>query len=153
MIHQTLFLWKVVFMSKFLWVLLMQAGSWCGLFSLVLLVAEVLCAIVLKLRKSSVCKACLFCGAGLGGTGTEVRSWKELGRELMFGCIIRLFIPRLRTGMNRSAPPFLKVIKKWFSGVELWLALCYVQVFLLLRKKSLLTALFARQNTEVLSNL
>lgn len=63
-----------------------------------LLVLGVLCAAVLELRKSSVCKACLLCAAGPAGTGTGVRSWKELGREPMFGCIIRLFIPHLRIG-------------------------------------------------------
>lgn len=37
---------------------------------------------------------------------------EELGRVLMLGCIIGLFIPHLTAGMNHSASPLLKVIQK-----------------------------------------
>ncbi|RLW06461.1 hypothetical protein DV515_00004351 [Chloebia gouldiae] len=86
-----------------------QAGSLCGVFAVVLLVPEVLHAIVLELRTSSACKARLFCRAEQGLEAQAQRSWKELGGELMFGCIIRLFIPHLRTGSSEQGYELLFV--------------------------------------------
>ena len=61
-----------------------------------------------KPRKSGVCEACLFCGAGPRRAGTEARRWEELGKALVLGCLFGLFIPHLRAGVNHSAPPFLR---------------------------------------------
>lgn len=54
-----------------------------------------------KLRKSDVCELC-----------TWRHRREELGRALMLGCVVGLFIPHLRAGVNHSAPPILKVIQK-----------------------------------------
>lgn len=72
-----------------------------------------------KLRKSGICEVC---ARRHGQRGEE-----ELGRALMLGCIVGLFISHLRAGVNHSAPPFLKLIQKGVS--KSWICNCSLRAF------------------------
>lgn len=143
----TLFLWKLTFMLKFLRVVLIYMVSLCRVFTLVLLAAvPVLSAIVLKhkLRKSGVCEACTrrrrHRGEEPGSAGKSTDAW--------------LHPWTVCSSPQGWCEPFWATFpkgdtKKGFQEFNLWsLTTCCLQVFLLLEKKFLLTALFAKENKE-----
>lgn len=82
-----------------------------------------------KLRKSGVCKMCLFCEAGPRGMDTGVRSWEQLGNTRMLGCVIGLFTPHLRD-VELSCTTFPKGdAKRSFQGLNLlFLATLHLQL-------------------------
>lgn len=90
-----------------------------------------------------------------GPGGTEVRSWKELGGELVFGCIIRLTWGLVEPSCT-TFPKVLTLVdtKSCFQELNLWLLLCTIfRYFYCPGRIFVLTALFANKNKEILSNV
>lgn len=124
-----LFLWKLTFTSKSLWVLLIYTVSLCHVFTLVLLAAVlVLSATVLNTNSGKAASARCACSVKQGPEAWTQR-WEAGNSWETHGCLAAsldclLLISEM---LNYPAPPFLKVMQKGvFKGWICYFLLLYI---------------------------